>query len=263
MPRASQNTSQLWDELWARGAGPDEDLYALAKERVGARFQRISHRVVQRFGGFQGLDVIEIGAGAGTNAALFGTLGSGVAVLDYSEKALERSRVFFERNRISAKEIHADALDLPTDLLGSFDVSMSFGLAEHFAGEDRVRIIRSHLDLLRPGGVTFVSVPNKANPPYRLYKLLTERTRLWNVGEEYPFSRREFESICSRLGVREYSFFGDSFLESLRFIDPVAAARKILRAKPRLDQKRLRRQRGTFFDDRFAYAIVLCAAKAS
>jgi SAM-dependent methyltransferase len=207
--------------------------------------------------------VIEIGAGAGTNAALLGSLGSNVSVLDYSERALERSHVFFERNRISAKEIQANALDLPTDLLGSFDVSMSFGLAEHFAGEERVRIIRSHLDLLRPGGMAFVSVPNKANPPYRLYKLLTERTRLWNVGEEYPFSRREFESICHNLGIRDYSFVGDSFLQSLRFVDPVAAARKILKAKPRMDRSRLRLQRGTFLDDRFAYALVLCAAKAS
>ncbi len=259
----TKNTAQLWDEVWERGAALDEDLYALAKERANVRFQRISARIVQRFGGFEDLDVIEIGAGAGTNAALFATLGSRVSVLDYSEKALERSRVFFERNRISAKEIHADALDLPTDLRGSFDVSMSFGLAEHFIGEERIRIIESHLDVLRPGGVTFISVPNKANPPYRLYKLLTERTSLWNVGEEYPFSRREFESICGRLGVREYSFLGDSLLESRRFVDPVAAARKILRKKPRMERSRLRRQRGTFLDDRFAYALVLCAAKGA
>lgn len=259
----SKNTSQLWDDLWVRGVGLDEDLYALAKERVNVRFQRISARIMQRFGGFQDLDVIEIGAGAGTNAALFGILGSSVTVLDYSEKALERSRVFFERNRISANEIHANALDLPSGLLGSFDVSMSFGLAEHFAGEERLRIIRSHLDLLRPGGVAFVSVPNKANPPYRLYKLLTARTRFWNVGEEYPFSRRELESICAGIGVHDYAFFGDSFLQSFRFIDPVAVARKILRTKPRTDRSRLRLQKGTFLDDRFAYAIVLCAAKTS
>jgi 2-polyprenyl-3-methyl-5-hydroxy-6-metoxy-1,4-benzoquinol methylase len=255
-----KNTPQLWDEVWARAPASEEDLDALANERAGARFQRMTARVLDRFGGFENLDVLEIGAGAGTNAALFASLGATVTVLDYSDRALERSSVFFERNGITASQVHADALDLPSNLVASFDVSMSFGLAEHFVGEDRTRIIRSHLDVLRPGGVTFVSVPNTANPPYRLYKLLTQRTRLWNVGEEYPFSRRELESICSKLGVRDYSFFGDSLLESWRFIDPVAAARKILGAKPST-RTRARLQRGTRFDDRFAYALVLCAAR--
>jgi SAM-dependent methyltransferase len=254
-----KNTPQLWDEVWAQMPGSDEDRDALANERVGARFQRMNARVVQRFGGFENLDVIEIGAGAGTNAALFAALGARVTVLDYSERALERSSVFFERNGITAMQVHADALDLPSNLVSSFDVSMSFGLAEHFVGEDRTSMIRSHLDLLRPGGVTFVSVPNKANPPYRLYKLLTSRTRLWNVGEEYPFSRCELESICSRLGVSDFSFFGDSLLSSWRFIDPVAAARKILGMKPPA-RTRSRLQRPTRLDDRFAYALVLYAA---
>jgi 2-polyprenyl-3-methyl-5-hydroxy-6-metoxy-1,4-benzoquinol methylase len=261
--RIDKNTSELWDEVWARDAGPDEDRHALAKERVGARFQRMSKEVIRRFGTFEDLKVIEIGAGAGTNAALFGALGSDVTVLDYSAKALERSRVFFERNELSARQVHADALDLPADTLESFDISISFGLAEHFVGEDRVRIIRSHLDVLRPNGVSFISVPNRANPPYRVYKLLTQRTRLWNVGEEYPFSRHELASICSRLGVREYSFFGDSLLESFRFVNPIALARKVRRKQPPTGQQRVRVQRGTFLDERLAYALVLCAARPS
>jgi SAM-dependent methyltransferase len=256
-----KNTPQLWDELWAGGAAADEDVDALANEHMGVRFQRMRARVIKRFGGFEGLQVIEIGAGAGTNAALFASMGSSVTVLDYSEQAIERSRVFFERNGISARQVHADALELPSELVGSFDVSMSFGLAEHFTGDARVRIVRSHFDLLRPGGVAFVSVPNRANPPYRLYKLVASRTRLWHVGEEYPFSRREFESICSTLGIREYSFFGDSLLESWRFVDPIAAGRKLLGRGAPTKRARSAPQRGTRLDDRFAYALVLCAAK--
>jgi 2-polyprenyl-3-methyl-5-hydroxy-6-metoxy-1,4-benzoquinol methylase len=263
MPRrhARKNTPQLWDEVWSDGAAPDDDRHALAKERVGVRFRRITQRVVERFGGFENLDVIEIGAGIGTNAALFASLGSNVTLLDYSDKALERGRSFFERNGLSATQIHADALRLPDELIGGFDVSMSFGLAEHFIGEPRVEVVRSHLELLKPGGLTFVSVPNRANPPYRVYKALASRTRLWNVGEEYPFSRDELESICSTLGVKEFSFFGDSVLDSFRFVNPVAATRRLLGKKTRIGGRPPRSQRPTRFDDRYAYALVLCAAR--
>jgi 2-polyprenyl-3-methyl-5-hydroxy-6-metoxy-1,4-benzoquinol methylase len=258
--RPRENTAQLWDELWATQTADEDDLIALATERAGARFQRIARHVTEHFGGFEGLDAIEIGAGAGTNAALFAALGANVTILDYSEKALERSRVFFERNGVAARAICGDALDLRADLRERFDVSMSFGLAEHFAGGRRTEIIRSHLDLLRPGGMTFVSVPNRANPPYRLYKLLAERSRRWKVGEEYPFSRAELEAICAALGVRVHSFFGDSLLTSMRFIDPVAAARVVL-GRPAARRRAARLERGTFLDARFAYALVLCVVK--
>jgi SAM-dependent methyltransferase len=260
LKRPRENTAQLWDELWAGQIGHEDDLYALTTERAGARFRRIAQHVTQHFGGFEGLDAIEIGAGAGTNAALLAGLGANVTVLDYSEKALERSRVFFARNGVAARAICADALDLPADLRGGFDVSMSFGLAEHFIGRRRTEIIRSHLDLLRPGGMTFISVPNRANPPYRLYKLLAERTRHWKVGEEYPFSRRELEAICASLGVRVHSFFGDSLLTSMRFIDPVAAVRAVL-GRPAAQRSSPRAGRKTFLDARFAYALVLCVVK--
>ena len=207
--------------------------------------------------------MIEVGAGAGTNSALLATLGAEVTVLDYSEQALERSRAFFGHAGVAATWIRADALDLPGDLLGVYDVSFSFGLAEHFRDEARTTIIRSHLDLLRPGGMAFVSVPNRANPPYRLAKVIAEQTGYWKVGEEYPFSRGEFAKICQTLGVHEYFFLGDSLLQSLRFLDPVAFVRNRRGVRGDVDTSRIRVERGTFLDERFAYALVLCAVKSA
>ena len=240
----------------------EADCLALANEEMGIRWQRLEACVARHFSFLAGLNVIEIGAGAGTNAALMARRGAEVTILDFASKALDRAREFFERNGLRAKFIQADALSLPAELPGQFDITMSFGLAEHFKGPDRVHIIQSHFDLLKPKGLTFISVPNRYNPPYRVYKFVAQKLgpEIWKVGEEYPFSRRELARICRECGGREFGFFGDSFFSSFRFLNPVQAVRKLLKRKRRQVSQE-RKETGTFLDSYFSYALVLYAKK--
>jgi SAM-dependent methyltransferase len=259
----------------------ERDLYAVAKEERLIRWQRIEAQILSRYGGFADLNVIELGAGRGTNAALMARRGARVAVLDYSERALQRSRVLFDELELPVEFILQDALDLPQTLRGRYDVSMSFGLAEHFWGEQRTGIVKAHFDLLADDGITFISVPNAHNPPYRLYKWITQRTGRWGVGEEYPFSRHELAGYCRLLEVSEYGFFGDSLWRSKKFLNPLKwlprkkrttqapdPARPAPAAAPEAKRKRRHRrlpnrERGTSLDDRYSYALVLWASKPS
>jgi SAM-dependent methyltransferase len=207
------------------------------------------------------LRVIELGGGSGTNAALLARRGADVTVLDYSEKALVRSRDFFAGNNVVAEFVCRDALDLPAILHEQFDVSMSFGLSEHFRGEQRLLINKSHIDVLKKGGIALISVPNSLNPPYRIYKFAAEILGVWKAGEEHPYTRGELKSICARLGIKQYVFVGDSVYSSLNFINPVRAFKKILNLKPSSDLSTVRLERGTPVDEYFSYALVLCAFK--
>ncbi len=254
-----RNTPELWDKLWANGASQELDVRTVAKEEAGIRWQRIEDIVTKTFGGFAGLDVIEIGAGSGTNGALAAQRGASVTVLDYSENALDRARDLFAANGLSARFEKQDALALLPELLGKYDISMSFGLTEHFSGDRRVRINKAHFDLLKEGGVAFISVPHKYNPPYRIFKFLAERLGQWGVGEEYPYSRKEFKELCARMGVEEYSFFGDSLVASLGFLNPMKIVRKVFHLKRKI--RWIRRERGTFLDEYLSYSLVLCGRK--
>lgn len=256
-----ENTAQLWDRFWKDRGSPEQDAFDLANEELGIRWQRIERIVAKRFGPFGGLRVIEIGAGAGTNAALFAKHGADVTILDFSQTALDRSREFFERNRLKARYVNADALDLPTELHGSFDVAMSFGLTEHFTGEDRVRINLAHFDLLAPGGFAAISVPNKFNPPYRIYKAFSQAIGRWEIGGEYPYSRAEFRRILSDSPDIDYLFIGDSLASSFHFVNPLKAYRKLRGLPERMDIARLKKQRGTPLDAFASYSLVLCAWK--
>lgn len=254
------NTPVLWDEIWKNPAAKEQDVLALLKEENGIRWQRMRKIVLREFGSFEGLNAIEIGAGAGTNSALMAKRGANVTVLDYSEGALNRAQKFFEHNKLNADFISRDALAQNEDLAGKFDIAMSFGLTEHFTDEKREKINRTHFDLLRKGGIAFISVPNKYNLPYRIYKLIFEIAGLWKVGEEYPYSRKEFKDLCVRIGVSNYSFFGDSLIESFRFIDPFRAIRRLLNIKTE-NKLSSKKQKGTFLDGYLSYALVLYGKK--
>ncbi|MDA2934467.1 class I SAM-dependent methyltransferase, partial [Acidobacteria bacterium AH-259-D05] len=215
-----KNTSKLWNDFWETSVSEKEDVFSLVKEENSIRWQRIEKIVVEEFDTFQNLNVIEIGAGAGTNAALMAKKGALVTILDYSERALIRAQELFSRNGLTAEFLNEDALSSSQNLSGVYDISMSFGLAEHFRGDEREKINKIHFDVLRKGGIAFISVPHKYNPPYRIFKFLAELLGLWKVGEEFPYSRREFGQICQRIGIMEYTFFGDSLPASFHFINP-------------------------------------------
>ena len=292
--KIQENTAELWDRVWDKPSTVEKDLYTVAKEERLIRWQRMEAMVRERFHRFEGLSVIEIGAGRGTNAALMAQRGAQVTVLDYSDSALERAKRLFDALALDVELVNDDALDLPDSLRDRFDVSMSFGLAEHFLDERRSGILKAHFDVLNEHGLTFISVPNSRNPPYRLYKWITERTGAWGVGEEYPFTREELENYCAELGVKEFGFFGDSLWRSKRFLNPIkwvprrkrrASVAKPTPAASRPDagqapatgntaqpsgqsKKRYHRrlpgwESGTSLDAHYSYALVLWGIKAT
>lgn len=259
-----KNTPELWDRIWDRSIPLAEDQYHLVKSENSIRWQRIEKRILDQFHDFRNLNVIEIGAGRGINAALFALRGAHVTVMDYSPSALNRCNELFQRIQLKTTRIQGNALAPPEELRGRFDVAMSFGLTEHFLGKDRIQINKSHFDLVKPGGLVIISVPHRNNPPYRIMKILAEVAGRWGVGEEYPYSRGELDAICKEIGQQDYEYFGDSFYESFQFINPLnkRTFRKWLRlGPPTYSTENIRKQSGSVFDTPLGYSLVLCARK--
>lgn len=256
-----KNTPQLWDELWKDNSSNEQYCLTLEREERSIRWQRIEKTVLREFGSFKDLRVIEIGAGIGNNSALMAKRGALVSVLDYSVNALKRAKTFFKNQNITAEFKRHDALRLPSGLRDRYDISMSFGLAEHFRGLDRFNIMKAHFEVLRKGGITLISVPNKYNLPYRIFKFRAEHTGKWSYGEEYPFSREELKNICYRIGIQKYEIFGDSLVGSLNFIFPFSIFEKKFRLRNNIEIFRKRKEKGTFLDQYLSYALVLCGKK--
>src|SRR5437764_15056562 len=125
MKRRPQEVKANWNEQW--GIEPFR-VEAVADEERSLRWRQQEQLVSSRFGGFDGLRVIEVGAGRGTTAALYAQRGTNVVLFDLSPVALEQAKVLFDALELRAEYIHGDVFALDESLIGCFQVAMSFGL---------------------------------------------------------------------------------------------------------------------------------------
>jgi SAM-dependent methyltransferase len=186
-----------WSRQWQ--AEPFDPEAPLVEERT-LRWRAQERLLVERFGAFRGLRAIELGAGRGLNALLFARRGAEVTLVDLSPVALEQARRLFEAHGLPVATVEADVFELPAELLDRFDVSMSYGLCEHFLGERRLAVVGAHLRVLRPGGLALLGVPNRSAPVYRLWVRTLQSRGSWPLGTEVPFSVSELRLLAERSG---------------------------------------------------------------
>lgn len=176
------------------------DFDAPLREQLTPRWKAQERLIHDRFGSFHNLGVIEIGAGRGTNALLYALRGAQVALLDSSATALQQAEELFRHHTVPLTLLEGDVFSLPPTLRNAFQVSMSFGLCEHFLGEQRLAVIRSHLDVLQPGGIAMLGVPNRWAPAYRLWMRVLKTRGSWPLGTEVPFSVGELKTLARAAG---------------------------------------------------------------
>lgn len=212
----NKNTPKLWDDFWD-GVSPQTSDIDIEIERKSISWENIQEVILSKFGSFNNLNVVEIGSGIGTNSILFAEKGANVTIVDYSKKALERSKKVFKSKNLNATFLQKDILK--ENIYDSFDVAMSFGLAEHFTSSDRIRILDTHFDLINDMGMTIISVPNKLSPLYMVWMKVSKISGRWQFGEETPFTPKEFSRYSTK---RKYKFQIKycSFIKSLELINP-------------------------------------------
>ena len=191
------SSKEIWDRAWER-AGPD--LERIRREERTVRWQHIERFTRARWNTFDGLRVIEIGSGHGTNALHYVRRGASATLLDQSAKALTGASEAADRLGLAIDLVEGDLFDPPKHLLGSFDISCSFGLCEHFLGERRRAVVAAHLEALRSGGIAFLGVPNRFAPVYRLWMAALKARGTWPLGTEEPFSARELADLARVAG---------------------------------------------------------------
>lgn len=241
-----------WDRHWR--AEPLDPAAADAEART-PRWWAQDELVRERFGSFSDVRAVELGAGRGLNGLLFARAGADVTLLDVSELPLEQARHLFAAHGVEPRTVVGDVFDLPPEVRGTFDVAMSYGLAEHFLGERRGRVVAAHLDALRPAGLALIGVPNRHAPVYRAWKGVMQRRGTWTLGTEEPYSAAELAGLARAAGGRPLPPIYGSFAASVVNHGVNQLLFKLGRRGLRVPQPRLP------FLDRFAYELVLPVVK--
>jgi SAM-dependent methyltransferase len=136
-------------------------------ERVEAhRYEKEWHiPAAADFANAQGLKVLEIGCGLGTDGAQFAKAGAEYTGVDLTDAAIELARKRFELFGLEGKFQVADAenLDFPDE---SFDVVYSHGVLHHTP--DINAAVREIHRVLKPGGRAIVMLYHRSSYNYRV-----------------------------------------------------------------------------------------------
>jgi 2-polyprenyl-3-methyl-5-hydroxy-6-metoxy-1,4-benzoquinol methylase len=145
-----KTTQQYWEKLYSKQTVPSlPSNFSVASRDL--------HRLFRKYI-LPGMQVLEIGCAPGKQLAYIGKcLKGAVSGIDYSANGIELSRRIFSKLKINA-DLRCEDIFSTSFASGSFDVVYSLGVIEHF--EDPRPLVRRHVDLLKPGGVSLIVVPN-------------------------------------------------------------------------------------------------------
>jgi 2-polyprenyl-3-methyl-5-hydroxy-6-metoxy-1,4-benzoquinol methylase len=150
---------EYWDGLWAEAVLPEPI------DHADTDFRNRPDRVMAEYlhdclGDLKpGSRLLEIGCARSPWLPYFADrYGFSVTGLDYSEPGCAAEREVLRRAGVEAEVIDADMFDPPPELLGSFDVVVSFGVVEHFAST--ASALSAVGSLTKPGGLVITTVPN-------------------------------------------------------------------------------------------------------
>jgi 2-polyprenyl-3-methyl-5-hydroxy-6-metoxy-1,4-benzoquinol methylase len=147
-----------WDH-WAGVETPDLSAHLFLNAHERELWERIIPSYIPALGSG---DIIEIGSAPGIYAArLANQIGANPWGLEYTPSGARVNRSYFEKLGYSSSNvIEGDFFDdkIVAPLREKFDVVMSNGFIEHF--EDPSAVIKRHLELVKPGGLLLITIPN-------------------------------------------------------------------------------------------------------
>lgn len=145
-----------------------------------------------------GLRLLEIGCARSSWLPYFALRhGFDVTGLDYSLGGCAQARLILETAGVEGLVVEADMFAPPEELLGRFDVVVSFGLVEHF--EDTATALAAMARFLVPDGLLVTSVPNLGRSLVGLLQKTLNR-RVYDV--HIPLDRRQLASAHVRANLR-------------------------------------------------------------
>jgi len=148
------------------------------------------------------LKTIELGCGYGKLSMAIGLLGGQTTLLDYNQPALEAARQAHRLAGLNPQILMEDLLEIDPKYKNSFDLVCSMGTLEHFSGKYRQAAFQAHVDLLKPGGLLFFTVPNRKAIFYRIAFAIRKAFKFYpKEFHEEPFSAGELKKLGLQPGI--------------------------------------------------------------
>lgn len=201
------NLKMSWQKFWQSKGNNIEWSH---KAAIQSKLLNSICRIIKNNSSYniKNLKVIELGSGIGLNSLYFAVRGSNTTLLDLSPEAKIKAAHFW-KGYPKFNFINGDLFTYNPKQ--KYNLVMSFGLAEHFSGSERQKVLKKHLDLTND--FVLISVPYKYGIFYQLNKFISQKLGLWNFGEEIPFTKAEFIQFA-KVNKLKYKIYVLGFLAS-------------------------------------------------
>ncbi|SKC84197.1 class I SAM-dependent methyltransferase [Maledivibacter halophilus] len=203
-----------WDKIWQNEL---ERLNSNSKWVFNDNLSKEIYLTLKReIGDIKGKKILEAGSGSGRISLKLALDGAHVYLLDYSDKALEVSKKYFERYNCEGEFIKADLTKKLPFKDDFFDIVWNGGVMEHFDLQEQISISR---EIFRIAKEFHTFNPYTKSFFYRLGKWTAEMTKNWPYGVEHPVTT--MKNIFERSGFilqREYSVAHVISLDFLVFL---------------------------------------------
>lgn len=157
MDKAGQ---KYWNDSWASSDIPQavDPSDARTENYINRRFHQVFTRLFDRSEA-SSMRLLEVGCAKSAWLPYFAReFGFSVCGIDYSPNGCQMARRILQANAVEAEIVCADIYSPPEDMLGEFDVVVSFGVVEHF--DDTAACLRAVSSFLKPGGLLVTNIPN-------------------------------------------------------------------------------------------------------
>jgi 2-polyprenyl-6-hydroxyphenyl methylase/3-demethylubiquinone-9 3-methyltransferase len=221
MPKVKLIETDDWEKVWKKYRfNSVTDAWELEWEKSQPRWKQAARLFDSQWGGLKGRAVVELGCGRATESLLAAQEGAIVTLVDKNKRVLDLARKRFKYYGLERELqiVQSDILSLDRKLSRKFDVCISEGLAEHFTGKARQKVITAHARVLKPGGIAMISVPNRWSLPYRLWMKREQILGRWPYGLEVPYSANELKKRIKRAKLTLISITGSPVINDMLFL---------------------------------------------
>ncbi|MBU0963017.1 MAG: class I SAM-dependent methyltransferase [Nanoarchaeota archaeon] len=199
----------VWDKYWQETKFDNKKIIDNLKNSFF--WKQLKLELLKDFGTLKDIKILELGSGRGEMSLLMALEGADITLVDESEFALKEAKKLYSEFNCKVNLIRKSMFDIKK---ADYDITISFGLAEHFTEEKRLEVFKKHYDCIKEKGLIILSVPNAKSFPYRIYKSIAQLLRFWKYGLEVPYTEKELNEIAKKLKIKNFRVIRSSFLNA-------------------------------------------------
>jgi 2-polyprenyl-3-methyl-5-hydroxy-6-metoxy-1,4-benzoquinol methylase len=152
---------------------------------------------------WSGLDVLDLGCGAGLDLARFARAGARAVGVDLSRGPLAMAAEYLAASDLETSLVQADAAQLPL-APASFDLVFCHGVLSFV--RDETAVVREIRRILRPNGMAILMVYNRRSAIYMAHTLLGLPLGHADAPGFRTHTKAEFAALLARFGDSEIIF---------------------------------------------------------